>query len=394
MSKSRLVAVNEYKRLVFTRQFLFTLLVIPALIGLTIGLGVFFENLKIDKSPVGYIDRAGLISKPLPKTMLDQYDNPVGIIPYKSEAAAKKAVKSKQIQAYFVIPPDYLAGGSVGVAYEDRHPKEVAAQFADFIRVNLLKNQDPKISDRALTGSELSVRLLDTGREFSDKTMANQFLPLVGGIIFMVLIVASSAYLTGIISVERENRVLEILTTSLTPKQLIGGKVLGVIGAAFTQFAFWVALGLAVILTGRALGHEWFTEIQVDYSTMLLMFCLLVPAYLFIAGLVAGIGAAISSAESSQQIGGMMVGIISFSIWPVSAVLQNPSSPLAVGMSLFPTTAPMVLPIRTVISSVPIWQIAASLTILVLSASGALWFAGRALRLRLLFSGYRPVFFK
>jgi ABC-2 type transport system permease protein len=73
-----------------------------------------------------------------------------------------------------------------------------------------------------------------------------------------------------------------------------------------------------------------------------------------------------------------------FEILLILPVLSNPSSPLAIGLSLFPLTAATFLPMRIALSEVPLWQIVFSLIILYASGAGSLWLGGRAFRLGLL----------
>lgn len=390
-SKIRSVAFFEYRRLVFTRQFLVALLLVPFLIGASAGLGYFFESVKKNTDPLGYVDLSGLLTESLPKRIHDRHDNPVEMIRFADRKAAAAALKKEDIQAYYLIPADYINSREIKVVYGKKRPEDTDGQVADLVRVNILKDRDPRIALLATIGSERSVRLLESNREFGSSPTFGQIFPLISGIVLMVLIAISSTYLAGIITLERENRVLEILVTSISPKQLITGKLLGVLGATLTQFTFWAALGLAGIGAGRALGYQWFMDLSVDPPVLILMICLLVPAYLMIAGIVAGIGAVISSSEISQQLGMGFMGVVSVSVWPISLVLQNPNGSLAVTLSLFPLTAPMILPIRTIVSAVPEWQIASGIGILITAAAVSVWFAGQALRLNLLFSGRRLI---
>jgi len=85
--------------------------------------------------------------------------------------------------------------------------------------------------------------------------------------------------------------------------------------------------------------------------------------------------------------------LISLPIWIpymlIGLIMQNPNSPLTVGMSLFPLTSALTMLIRQGVTIIPNWQIALSSFILVLSAAGAIWLAGRAFRLGMLRYGKR-----
>jgi ABC-2 type transport system permease protein len=97
----------------------------------------------------------------------------------------------------------------------------------------------------------------------------------------------------------------------------------------------------------------------------------------------------VSEASEGQQ----MMGLFTIPTWLpylfIGVFIQNPNNPLAIAMSLFPLTAPMTIIIRLSFTTIPIWQVIASVTILVLSAIGAVWLAGRAFRLGMLRYGQR-----
>jgi ABC-2 type transport system permease protein len=113
------------------------------------------------------------------------------------------------------------------------------------------------------------------------------------------------------------------------------------------------------------------------------------PAFIMICALMAAIGATVTEASEGQQ----MVGLFTLPIWLpymlIGVFIQNPNGPLAIALSLFPLTAPMTISMRIGFTSIPAWQVITSVSILVLSAIGAVWLAGRAFRLGMLRYGQR-----
>jgi ABC-2 type transport system permease protein len=120
-----------------------------------------------------------------------------------------------------------------------------------------------------------------------------------------------------------------------------------------------------------------------------IIIAVMVPAFIMISGLMAAIGATVSEASEGQQ----MMGLFTIPIWLpyilISVFIQNPNSPLAIAMSFFPLTAPMTIALRIGFTTIPAWQVIVSVTVLVLSAIGAVWLAGRAFRLGMLRYGQR-----
>jgi ABC-type Na+ efflux pump permease subunit len=214
---------------------------------------------------------------------------------------------------------------------------------------------------------------------------AGQALPALAGLALIVLIFISSGYLTQALVEEKANRTIEILATSLSAGQLIGGKLLGILTVTATQLTGWILFVLVAAVVGRQfMGLAWLQEISLDFRAILLLVALLVPAYLFVAASMAAIGIAMSEIRSSQQVVALLLSLYLIPFSLLLPVLGDPSSPLAVGLSLFPLTAPVVLPLRFALTPVPLWQIAAGVAIQSLLALGALWLATRALQLGIL----------
>jgi ABC-2 type transport system permease protein len=121
----------------------------------------------------------------------------------------------------------------------------------------------------------------------------------------------------------------------------------------------------------------------------LLMIGTLLPAFVMIAAAMGAVGATATEAREAQQIAGWFTMPIVVPLWFVSAIIFNPNGALAVGMSLFPLTAPIALPLRAVFTTVPPWQIIFTITFLCLLAGFALWLSGRIFRLGMLRYGKR-----
>ena len=91
----------------------------------------------------------------------------------------------------------------------------------------------------------------------------------------------------------------------------------------------------------------------------------------------------------AQQVAGLFTLPLSVPYMLLSTIITSPNSPLSIGLSLFPLTAPVTLPLRVALTLVPVWQLATSLTLLFLLSGCSIWFAGRAFRLGMLRYGKR-----
>ena len=181
---------------------------------------------------------------------------------------------------------------------------------------------------------------------------------------------------------------MEVIITSVSPNQLITGKIIGDIAVGLTQIILWLVFIIVPILVFRN-SLTFLQGIQIGPQTLLLLVFIMFPAFILVSALMAAIGATVSEAREGQQ----MVGMISLPIWIpymlTTLLMGSPNSPLAVGLSLFPLTAPLTMLMRDGLTILPAWQIAISSVILVLTAIGTIWLAGRAFRIGMLRYGKR-----
>jgi ABC-2 type transport system permease protein len=388
MTKFWQVTWHEYSRHVFRRRFIFAVLSVPFFIALTILIVILVIWMQSDPTPVGYVDHSGLLVNPISQPSVKFPERFVPMQACGDEAKAKADLEAGKLQVYYIIPSDFLQSGQVDQVFVNEPKGFAVEQFNEFLIANLLANQPTDIANRILNGNQLIVKSVDKSREVSMEGIVNILLPFIAGILFIVAMSTSSGYLLQAVVEEKENRTMEIMVTSVSPGQLMSGKILGDIGVGITQLVVW-GLFIALVLV---LGKPYFSflsGITIPISTILILIAVMVPAFIMISGLMAAVGATVTEASEGQQI----MALFTIPIWIpyilVSVFIQNPNSPLAIAMTLFPLTAPMTIAMRIGFTSLPTWQIITSLVILVLSAIGAVWLAGRVFRLGMLRYGQR-----
>jgi len=388
MTKFWLVSSHEYTRHVFRKRFLLALFSVPLLLAFMIILVIGMIMMETSSKPVGYVDHSGLLADPVPQARVKWPEQYVEMVAYTNEVAADDDLQAKKIQAYYIVPQDYLQTGQVDVYYLDKLKGSDAEQFTAFLKGNLLANQPSDISNRILEGNDLVIQSVDKSQEASKNQFINIILPLIAGIVFIVAISTTSGYLIQTVTEEKENRTMEIMVTSVSPNQLMSGKVIADIAIGVTQILVWAGFIVLALIIGKNFLPS-LSGIHFSGETIAVIILLMVPAFIMISGMMAAVGATVTEASEGQQI----MGLFTIPIWLpylfIAVFIQNPNSPLAIAMSLFPLTAPMTVTIRMGLTSIPTWQMIASITILVLSAIGAVWLAGRAFRLGMLRYGQR-----
>ncbi|MFN2164893.1 MAG: ABC transporter permease, partial [Anaerolineae bacterium] len=250
MVKPWLVIKHEYGTMVRKRSFLLSTLGVPALIVVIMAISIFFASGSSDERPLGYVDQSGVISAQ-PQVAASQ-DQPVAIMPFADEQAARDALAAGTIQGFYLLPADYQQTGQVTLYYgQDLPGQDVRDSFDVFLRTNLAAGQAPDVRQRLVSGVDVTVRSADGRREFSEAGVLNILLPFAAGFFFIYAVLASSGYLLQAVTAEKENRTVEIMATSLSPLQLIGGKALGLMAVALTQLLVW-AVALVIGLVAAA----------------------------------------------------------------------------------------------------------------------------------------------
>lgn len=383
MSNLWLVAQHEYRRTVLRRGFIIGTLAGPlgiiALITLVIAIEISREN----RLPIGYVDNAGVLSEAR-QTALPNPADRIPIRAFPDEPAARAALERDEIQAFFVLPEAYLQTLSTDLYYQQNPPDTaVWRDFDDFVRLNLTAAFPAEVQQRLLAGPAVTVYDLTSGREFSEQGIINIILPIVASILFFIITLSASGYLLRVVADEKENRTMEIMLTSLTPTQLIGGKTAGLLGAVLTQ----VAIYLIVAAIGLVVASGYIPELQhvvVPWAYLGLMLLFFLPTFALLTATMVAVGAALPNVQEAQQIVGLVNLMFMAPVFLLTILMEDPAHPAMVFLTLFPTSAFLTISLRWGLGTVPLWQLAVSWMLLVSSALLMTWAAAQIFRVGML----------
>jgi len=243
-----------------------------------------------------------------------------------------------------------------------------------------------------------------------------------GILIYITMFIFGSMVMRGVAE-EKTNRIAEVIVSSCKPFELMFGKIIGIAGVGLTQFLLWIILivalssALPMFLSGETLqqvqqaqqasqgmpgnNNEIAMKLMEAKATVansvnwaLIVSCFLfyfLGGYLFYAALFAAIGSVIN--EDPQEAQSLMLPItmpIIFGFIILTSSLQNPDSPVAFWASIIPFTSPIVMMGRIpfgVPETVPYWQLALSMGLLILGFLFTTWFAGKVYRIGILMYG-------
>jgi ABC-2 type transport system permease protein len=313
------------------------------------------------------------------------------------EGALKAAVLEGRLDGYLHLPDDTVAKGTAsyfGRNVSNRIDLQRMENAVSGVVVGIRlagAGLDPgKVKDLTRGLDLKTIRLSDTG-EREDKGAAMIFSVILLMILYVSILMWGQMVMTSVIE-EKTSRVVEVLASGVPPTTLLAGKLLGVGAAGLTQFLVW-SLSLFVVsvaTAGPVVGAFPMPEIS---PLMLVSFVLFfVLGFLFYASLYAAIGAAVNTVQEAQSLGWpvMMPIILAMVCFP--AALEAPDGALAVTMSMIPGMSPLIMFLRIVVLTPPLWQVALSIGLLVLGIVLVVWVAARIYRVGILMYGKKPTF--
>ncbi|HVP37621.1 MAG TPA: ABC transporter permease [Candidatus Saccharimonadales bacterium] len=311
-------------------------------------------------------------------------------------ASAQEELRDGNVSQVLVIPADYLERGRVSSYSEHRGSlDESGAERAirGWLARGLLRGRVDSLRMERAVRPAVDIAEYVPGRlgnfELRDvrQLVGETVLPIALGLLLVICIMIGGQYLLQGLAEEKESRVLESMLCMVSPEELLAGKLLGLGGAGLTLVAAWIGIGGGV--AGAAAGA---VALQVSLGTALCAVAYFALGYLLFACMMAGVGSIASTAREAQQFSVVFSILLMFPMFFVQALLENPDSRLAVGLSLFPPTAPMAMMLRLASpgASVPGWQVALSLALLAVASWFVLKVSARIFRIGMLAYGKPP----
>jgi ABC-2 type transport system permease protein len=392
MNKTLLIFRHEFRVTIKRTAFIIMTFIVPLIALLAIGAyhvisGAIKPSTEITN--IGYIDNLG---------GFDQYtsQDKIKLVLYDSTDGINKALGSKDIKGYFVISPDYLNNGLINYFTLEKQlapPPDTLSAIKNFLSSNLLTGKVPQ-STIGLVEAPLNVittRLTEKGSISPEQGgYGNLLVPGIFSLLLMLSIMFSSSYLIQGLGDEKENRLIEVLLSSVSVRQLIVGKVLGLGAAGLVQVVVWViSTPLLLGLVSSSIGG-FLKTLVVPPNFYILCVVYFILGYLLFAMISTGIGAISPSAREGQQLATIFTLPAIAPLWFSSAIMLFPNSPVWVVLTIFPITAPVVLMMRLGSTDVAAWQIAVSILVMLLSIAGGLLLTARIVRTYLLMYGKRP----
>jgi ABC-2 type transport system permease protein len=300
----------------------------------------------------GYVDMSGLV-RAIPPGV-----SPNALKEFPDISAAQAALQSGEISAYYIIPKDYLGNGDLTLVKPDFNPLSMADQ-SDVMQwvldVNLL-NGDTGLASRIQNPVNLQVTVLNPSSPRDQQNPLTFFLPYAVTLIYYFIILMTSSLLLNSVTKEKENRVIEILMMSVTPRQLLAGKIVALGLAGLLQTSLWVGTGYLMLrLSGGTFNLPAAFQLPPSFLLWAIVFFLL--GYLLYASLMAAIGALVPNLREASQATFIVILPLLIPLMSISVLIAAPDGGLATTLSLVPFTSPIAMMTRLAAAGVPFWQL-------------------------------------
>jgi ABC-2 type transport system permease protein len=379
MNKVWSVLKTEFINTITRRSFILTLILVPLLPALILGgISLFggdqpiewasgaMQPLPDDQVTEGYLDLANIITY-TPAWLTEER-----LIRFDIETDAREAVLTGKISSYYVIQPDYMETGGIQVVSQDFNPMastDTTWVINALIQFNLLDGDQAMFE---VFQNPIQVQYFDLAPEETEAAgvdMSNPiifYIPYGMTMLFYVLILTSASLMMNSVAKEKENRVMEILVSSIKPRELLTGKIFGLGLVGLLQLVLW--LGSAVVmlrLSGRTLQIP--PEAQLSVGILIWGIVFFILGYLVYGTIMAGVGALVGTVKEASQATFIVILPILIPLMMVGAIINQPHAPLSVILSLIPFTAPNTIMTRMAVTSVPLWQILTAIGLLIIT---------------------------
>jgi ABC-2 type transport system permease protein len=321
------------------------------------------------------------------------------------EERATQEVMRHEAVGYMVLDANTVAGKEMRYAGRNATALIDVETIQRLVRQSLLNQRleregiDPGRVNM-LTAVRLEAKtekITDRGREGAGGLTSFFFGYGIALVLYMMIAIYGQSIMRGVLE-EKTTRVAEVVVSSVKPDTLLAGKIIGSGMVAVTQVAMWLAMAFLLYQVRGPIFAQFgvpmasaalkIPSVSPVVGVALLMFFIF--GFIFYAALFGAVGSMVSNQEDVQQAVLPVMMLLIVSIIFMQPILLNPSSTLAKTMSWMPFSAPLIMPLRMALITIPWYEIAGALLSVILGCWIAIWLSARIYRVGLLMYGKRP----
>ena len=401
-----LIAKREFFTQVKKKSFIILTLLTPLLIIVFGGVVSLMFQANETQMQISVIDKSGLFKDRLKSDQNIRYV-------FSSEETEKSLIKAlettEEMNAVMIIPKKDIheLENSIEVLtnknLSNEARKNIAGNISEIIKtekINALGISTVQIEDLNKGVNLHVVNVLE-----KEKKQDSFLVGVKSGLsMFLMYCVFTFIMMYGIrvmrsVLEEKNNRVVEILISSVKPFELMMGKILGVTGVALVQFGVWVVMIFASVMTlgssnmGMLGGASNVVQMvlsalsQINYGLILFVFVIyFLLGYLFYSAMYAAIGSAVDNETETQQFTLFAILPMMLGFYGSITIMNNPDGPMSFWLSMIPFTSPIAMLAR-IPFDVPVWELVLSIGILLVSTLGMVFIASKIYRVGILMYG-------
>jgi len=432
MNKSILILKREYLTRVKKKSFIIMTLLVPVMMAALTILPTYLAMMDDkEERTIAVYDPTALVLDKMESNKFTKYH----YIPKQEFQELSQNFKSGKYYAVLHIPENILTTNRAEMISDKQVTFDVKNQITNRIE-NIIEGEKkqqviaevgvPDLEKKlAATKTNITVDTIKLGEEGkavkSSTEMAMAIGYIAGFIIYMFVFMYGMMVMRGVME-EKQNRIVEVIISSVKPFQLLFGKVVGIGLVGLTQIAIWIVLAIGIatgvstfagakapeagVQAQNIMGGSQMQQMAAsspeaqnkvvevigmigNLNIALIVFALVfyfVCGFILYSSLLGAIGSAVDSDEDAQQMIFPVTFPLIFSIITLFAVAKNPEGPLAFWTSMFPLTSPVVMMAR-IPFGIPAWQVALSMVLLLATIFGTIWMAGKIYRTGILMYG-------
>jgi ABC-2 type transport system permease protein len=415
------IAQREYLAYVRTKTFLVSVLMLPLIFALAFGLPAWMESLPKPPRAFTILDETGRYGPELAEQLAAQAGGPDGVIrvemrdhvyqppeqyPLLADAATRETelrelVLRDELFAYFIIRSD-SAGCRMDYYTRDvsadrlaRLARGILTELVTVDRLRPLVGQEELIR-QALQGVTLETHAVtQEGIEARGATqIARSYAPMAFVYLLWIAILSMSSHLMTSTIEEKSSRIVEIILSSVSPTEFLGGKLLGLAAAGLTMIACWIATGVLVsAAVPSTMLRDVFTGLGSAFTgpTVIGFLGFFLLGFLFYAALYIAVGSVCNTLREAQNLLQPVMIMMMLPLFLMFYVANNPDHIVAVIGSMIPPFTPFLMMNRIPANPAPpMWQILLSAVLMVVATWATVRAAAKIFRIGILMYGKAP----
>ncbi len=401
-SKAFQVAVWEFSEKVKSKAFIISLVIMPVIMILFgVVPGLLMSRPDENATVIGIIDETGSIVDPLTKKLDEKFKLPDGQPNYviknlgvhnaveKNKTEANRMVIAEDIAGYFYFPSTIFDSGKVEYRSENVSNIKIQERFSRTIEEVIVENRiikqglDPSLIKKITADVDVkSIKVSEKGDEKETGFLETFFSGYIVIMMLLFLVLTSGQLLIRSVVEEKTNRVIEVLLSSCSARDLMTGKILGLSGLGIVQMLIWGMIGFAVSLKT---GTNIFT-----IGNLILSLAYFILGYIFYSAIFVAAGSPVTTEQEAQQITTYVSLSLVFPMVIAMPVMQNANSVWIKVLSFIPLLTPTLMVLRISVQMPALWEILSTITLLIISSIIMMWIAGKIFRIAVLSYGKRP----